>query len=148
MSHFIYTEEHSSGLIARIVLGLVILPHGLQKALGLFGGNGFLPTLQGFDGAGIPYAIGVLIIAAESLGAIALIFGIFGRFMSSAIIIVMAGAIFFRSAQHGFFMNWSGMQEGEGFEYHLLAIGLALIVLIAGSGRFSFDRWLTKRHWG
>jgi putative oxidoreductase len=148
MSQFIYTENHSSGLIARLFLGLIILPHGLQKALGLFGGHGFTPTLESFDGAGIPYAFGVMIIAAETLGAIGLVFGIFGRFMATAIMLVMAGAIFLRNAQHGFFMNWSGMQEGEGFEYHLLALGLGLIIVIGGSGRLSFDRWLTKRHYG
>lgn len=148
MSQFIYTDEHTPGLIARIFLGFVMLPHGLQKALGVFGGQGFFPTLEGFDGMGIPYAIGVLIIAAETFGAVALVFGIFGRIMSGSLIIVMAGAIFLRSGKHGFFMNWSGMQAGEGFEYHLLAIGLALIVLVAGSGSLSVDRWLTRRRWG
>jgi putative oxidoreductase len=42
-------------------------------------------------------------------------------------------------------MNWSGAQAGEGFEYHLLAVGLALVVAIKGSGAFSIDRWLTSR---
>ncbi|MFZ1729790.1 MAG: DoxX family protein [Bacteroidota bacterium] len=147
MSQFIYTEDRPTGLIARLFLGLIILPHGLQKALGLFGGHGFMPTLEAFDGQGIPYAAGVAIIAVETLGAICLVLGVFGRFMSSAIMIVMAGAIFLRHAENGFFMNWSGMQAGEGFEYHLLAIGLGLIIVLGGSGSISFDRWLTKRHW-
>ncbi|MBE0644599.1 MAG: DoxX family protein [Bacteroidetes bacterium] len=147
MAQFIYTEAHSSGLIARLVLGFVILPHGLQKAFGLFGGQGFIPTLDSFDGAGISYVLGALVIGAELLGAIGLILGVFGRLMSAGIMAVMIGAIFLRNLQNGFFMNWSGMQEGEGIEYHLLAIGLALIVLVGGSGRFSFDRWLTNRYW-
>ncbi len=148
MSQFVYTEDHSSGLIARLFLGFVILPHGLQKAFGLFGGKGLMPTLESFDASGISLVFGALVIGAEFLGAIALIFGIFGRFMSAGIIAVMIGAMVMRSMQHGFFMNWSGMQEGEGIEYHLLAIGLGLIILVAGSGRLSFDRWLTRRHWG
>jgi putative oxidoreductase len=147
MAQIIYTESHLAGPIARLFLGAVMLPHGLQKTLGCFGGKGFLPTLEAFDTSGIPLALGVLVIAAESIGALALIFGVFGRFMSAAIMIIMVGAILKKHAAFGFFMNWSGMQEGEGFEYHLLALGLGLIVLIMGSGSASLDRWLTKRHW-
>jgi len=44
---------------------------------------------------------------------------------------------------NGFFMNWFGKQAGEGFEYHLLAIGLAVAVMIGGSGAASIDRALT-----
>jgi putative oxidoreductase len=42
----------------------------------------------------------------------------------------------------GFFMNWAGTQRGEGFEYHLLALGLAIALLIKGGGAFSVDRAL------
>jgi len=147
MASIIYTDDHAAGPIARLVLGAAILPHGLQKTLAWFGGQGLLPSLEALDGSGIPYALGALVIAAESLGAFALIFGIFGRFMAAAIILVMLGAIFTKHAAHGFFMNWNGLQEGEGFEYHLLAMGLGLIILILGSGSLSFDRWLTRRYW-
>ena len=37
---------------------------------------------------------------------------------------VMVVAILTSTAANGFFMNWYGNQKGEGFEYHLLAIGL------------------------
>ena len=147
MIQLIYTESNSSGLVARLFLAAVMLPHGLQKALGWFGGKGLMPTLEAFDGSGIPYAVGVLVIAIESIGAVALLLGMFGRIMSGGILVTMIGAILHKHAVHGFFMNWSGMQEGEGFEFHLLAIGLALIVLLKGSGTLSFDRWLTRRHW-
>jgi putative oxidoreductase len=43
----------------------------------------------------------------------------------------------------GLFMNWSGQQKGEGFEYHLLAIAIALVLMARGSGAFSVDRALT-----
>jgi putative oxidoreductase len=42
------------------------------------------------------------------------------------------------------FMNWAGNQKGEGFEYHLLAIALGLLILIKGSGALSVDRFLTE----
>jgi putative oxidoreductase len=57
----------------------------------------------------------------------------------------MVGAILTTHIPNGFFMNWTGTQAGEGFEYHLLAIGLALVVMIVGGGAASIDRLLLKR---
>jgi uncharacterized membrane protein YphA (DoxX/SURF4 family) len=37
-------------------------------------------------------------------------------------------------------MNWFGTQKGEGYEYFLLIIGLSLIILINGSGKYAADR--------
>ena len=45
---------------------------------------------------------------------------------------------------NGFFMNWSGQQKGEGFEYHILAIAIAVALMIGGAGRFSLDRIIAK----
>jgi putative oxidoreductase len=36
--------------------------------------------------------------------------------------------------KNGFFMNWFGTQAGERYEYHLLVIGMALALIIAGGG--------------
>jgi len=60
------------------------------------------------------------------------------------IISVMIGAVVTTHLPNGFFMNWTGQQAGEGFEYHLLAIGMALAILIQGSGRYSLDRLLAR----
>jgi putative oxidoreductase len=58
----------------------------------------------------------------------------------------MLVAILMVHGANGFFMNWFGNQKGEGFEYHLLALGLAVGVIIAGAGKWSVDsalaRWL------
>jgi len=40
---------------------------------------------------------------------------------------------------NGFFMNWYGNQKGEGFEYHLLALGVAIAVIVVGGGVWSLD---------
>ena len=40
-------------------------------------------------------------------------------------------------------MNWTGQQKGEGFEYHLLALALLLIVMMKGAGLLSVDRALS-----
>ncbi|MCB2204085.1 DoxX family protein [bacterium] len=147
MAQIIYTDSHAAGLLARVILGCAILPHGLQKTLGMFGGKGLIASLDALESIGIPPVFGVLVIASESIGALLLIFGVFSRFMAGSIMITMLGAVLLKHIDFGFFMNWSGMQEGEGWEYHLLAMGLGLIVLVMGSGSLSFDRWLTRRYW-
>ncbi len=128
-----------AALIARVALGVVILPHGLQKLLGMFGGYGFSATVAGLSGMGIPAPVVVLVILAESFGALFLILGLISRFSAFGVGLVMLGAVLTVHAQFGFFMNWAGTAAGEGFEYHILALGLALIVLIRGGGKWSVD---------
>ncbi|MES1210833.1 MAG: DoxX family protein, partial [Acidobacteriota bacterium] len=94
---------------------------------------------------GLPAAIVLLVMIAEFFGSLGLITGFLGRVSAFGIFCVMLGAIFTVHLPNGFFMNWMGNQKGEGFEYHLLAIGMALAVMVKGSGRFSIDRWLSKR---
>jgi putative oxidoreductase len=129
-------------LLLRITLGIVIFPHGAQKLFGWFGGFGFTGAMNYFtETKGFPYLIGLLVIAAESIGALALMLGIAGRFMAASIGLVMVGAIFFSSLPFGFFMNWFGNQQREGYEYFLLALGMAIALVITGSGKWSVDSW-------
>jgi putative oxidoreductase len=93
---------------------------------------------------GLPPAVTVLIMAAELGGAILLILGFLTRLAALGIGCVMAGALFMVHAKVGFFMNWAGTQKGEGFEYHILALGLAIALLIKGGGALSVDRALTR----
>jgi putative oxidoreductase len=125
--------------IVRLTLGVVFFAHGAQKALGWFGGYGFAETLGAFSKMGMPVVLGLLVILIEFLGSLALICGLLARVASGAIILLMAGAVAMVHAQFGFYMNWFGQQKGEGFEYHLLAIGLAFVVLIRGAGAWSID---------
>ncbi len=135
------TDNDISSLLLRLILGVVFFPHGAQKALGWFGGHGFSGTLQFFtQGMGIPYSLALLVIAAEFFGSLALIAGFLTRMAALGILSVMLGAIYNVHWQHGFFMNWSGQQAGEGFEYHLLAIGISLALMIRGGGAASIDR--------
>lgn len=130
--------------VLRIALGVVILPHGLQKTMGWFGGYGYSATLGYFGSIGIPAILGFLAIVAESAGALALIAGVTTRIAAFGVAVTMfvAGAM---HTGNGFFMNWSGQQKGEGYEYHLLAIGAAVALIIGGAGRFSADRALARR---
>ena len=144
LNKFFQTDNDFAILIARIALGIVILPHGLQKLLGMFGGMGFSGTIDFFVQNGIPSIIAFLIIIGESFGAAGLIIGFLSRLCAFAVSIIMLGAILMVHVPNGFFMNWSGTQQGEGFEYHLLALGLGLVVLIKGGGIWSVDKLLVK----
>lgn len=140
------TTNQSAPLIARVTLGAIMFPHGAQKALGWFGGHGFSGTMNFFTGTlHIPALFAFLAIAAEFAGALGLIVGAFSRVAAFGIASVMAVAIVTAHSANGFFMNWTGTQQGEGFEYHLLAIGLALIVIIQGGGKASVDALLARK---
>jgi putative oxidoreductase len=140
------TEDRVAPMIARLALALVIFPHGAQKLLGWFGGGGLTATVSSFGQQyHVPNVIAIVVTFAEFFGAIGLLFGLLGRIAAFGIACVMVGAIALVSSHVGFFMNWSGGQAGEGVEYHLAVIGLALVVMIAGSGKASVDRALTPR---
>ncbi len=135
-----------AALITRLTLALVIFPHGAQKLLGWFGGSGLHSTLELFTrNLHLSYFMAWLIIAIEFLGSISLFLGLLTRISALGLTGIMAGAISMVHCHNGFFMNWSGHQKGEGFEYHILVLGLALATLIAGGGKASIDSWLTSR---
>src|SRR6266436_654469 len=140
------TDHNLSPLIARLILGLVMFPHGVQKALGWFGGYGFNGTMQFFTGQmHIPALFAFLAIAAEFAGSIGLITGFLSRVAALGIAVEMMVAIIMVHGANGFFMNWYGNQKGEGFEYHLLTLGLAVGVILAGAGKWSIDSALSQR---
>ncbi|MBT5029009.1 MAG: DoxX family protein [Nitrospina sp.] len=143
---FFQTDNSINNFITRILLGIVIFPHGAQKLLGWFGGHGLDETLTFFTHQlELPMIVAVLIILGESLGALGLMVGFLTRFCAAGILITMGGATVMFHSSNGFFMNWSGKQGGEGFEYHLLAIALCLPLIISGGGRFSADRFIAKQ---
>lgn len=130
-------------LLSRVALGAIILPHGAQKLLGWFGGYGFTGTMGFFvDTMHLPRPLAFLVIMAESVGALALMFGLLSRITASGIVAVMVGAIVTTHLPNGFFMNWFGAQKGEGFEYHLLVIALAAPIILRGGGLAAMDTWL------
>lgn len=137
------TNNDWTGLILRLTTGIVLFPHGAQKMLGLFGGYGFSGTMGFFtDTMHLPWLIGFLVIFIEFVGSLSLIAGFASRVWSIFIIVLMLGIIFTSHLNNGFFMNWFGNQAGEGYEYHLLLIGLSLATLLQGSGKLSVDERL------
>jgi len=141
----INTTDDPALTVLRLVLGVVFFAHGAQKTLGWFGGYGFSGTMGFFtQGMHIPAAFAFLAICAEFLGSIGLLLGLLGRVAAFGICCNMLVAIFTVHWHFGLFANWFGNQKGEGIEYHLLAIAIALAIMIKGSGAFSIDRALSS----
>lgn len=139
------TSDSFSLFVLRLALGIVVLPHGLQKTFGWFGGWGLDGTLGWFASIGIPSFLGILAIAADFLGALAVLAGIGTRIAAFGIGVNMVVAALVVHRPNGFWMNWAGNQAGEGYEFHILAAAIALAVTLGGAGRWSLDRLLAAR---
>src|SRR5208283_346632 len=146
MKKLFQTQDDFATLILRLCLGVVFFPHGMQKLLGWFGGGGFSSTYGFFTGnMGIPAIFAVLAILAEGLGSLGLLSGLLTRIAAFGITVNMIMAVYMVHFKNGFFMNWYGKQAGEGYEYHLLAIGIGIALMIRGSGKWSLDRVIAKK---
>jgi len=139
------TNNDWVGVVLRLTLGIVMFPHGAQKQLGWFGGPGFTNEMAHLQHLNIPWIVALLVIFIEFFGAASLILGFASRIWAIAFIILFIGIIFTAHLQYGFFMNWFGKQQGEGYEYHLLVIGLAIAILLNGSGKLSLDNLIANR---
>lgn len=139
------TSPSSSPVFLRLALAVTMFPHGAQKLVGWFGGHGFGGTMEFFGSMGMPAPVSASVILLEFFGPILLLFGLATRFVAAGLAAIMVGAIVTVHGQHGFFMNWFGAQQGEGFEYHLLVIGMALALVASGSGRLGLDARLAGR---
>jgi putative oxidoreductase len=138
------TDDNTATVILRVVLGVVFFAHGAQKMLGWFGGPGFSGTLGMFANyMHIPAPLAILAICAEFFGGLGLIFGLLTRPAAAGIAVNMLVATAFLHRNFGFFMNWTGTQKGEGFEYHLLVLAMTAFLVIRGAGAYSLDRAFT-----
>ena len=139
LSSLVVTRDSFAPTALRLALGLMILPHGLQKTLGWFGGYGFKGSMDYLTGTiGAPWIFALLAILAESVGGLMLIAGLGTRLAALGV----GGVMLVATTQHwanGFFMNWYGNQKGEGVEFHLLALGIVAALLMLGGGRLSVD---------
>jgi putative oxidoreductase len=140
------TSDDWTLTLLRLFMGVIFFAHGAQKALGWFGGYGFSGTMGFFTNMmHIPAPLAFLAICAEFLGSMGLLVGLLGRIAAFGITCNMVIAVLLVHSKVGFFMNWTGQQKGEGFEYHLLAIAVAIVLMVKGSGAFSIDRALTAK---
>jgi putative oxidoreductase len=140
-----HTNDDVALLVLRLLLGMVFFPHGMQKLVGWFGGYGFSGTMGFFTGKlGIPEIFAFLAIMAEGLGSLGLITGLLTRVAAFGIAVNMAVAVYLLHFQNGFFMNWFGAQKGEGYEFHILVIAIAIVLMMRGGGRWSIDGVITE----
>lgn len=146
MKSLFATSNDASLVLPRLILGIVFFMHGAQLALGWFGGYGFSGSLGMFThGMHLPAIIALFPILAPFLGGIGLILGFLTRLDALAIAVDMIAAVLMVHLHVGFFMNWFGNQKGEGYEFHLLVLGLCIIFLVKGAGALSIDRALSGK---
>ncbi|MCX6966658.1 MAG: DoxX family protein [Verrucomicrobia bacterium] len=150
LPRFFETVDSFGPLLMRLGLAVVLFPHGAQKVLGWWGGHGFSGTMGYFTGAmHIPAVLAFLAIATEFAAPIALFFGFFTRLAALAVSIhFVVAAILGGHIYNGLFMNWMGNQKGEGFEYHILMVALALGLLFLGGGKWALDRVIARMLYG
>ncbi|TSJ42626.1 DoxX family protein [Mucilaginibacter corticis] len=144
MRSFLFkTDNNYVPLVLRLAAGTVMVAHGSQKLFGLFGGYGFTGTMGFFTGTiHLPWIIAFLEIIIEFFGAIALLLGLATRLTGLAFMVILLGIVFTSHIQYGFFMNWFGNQKGEGIEYFILYLAIAISLIISGGGRYSLDRYI------
>ena len=114
----------------RVVVGLNLIPHGLQKLFGGLGGTAQFLDASGFS-PGFLWA--VLVMATELVGGVFLILGFATRPAALAVMLFMIVAAFFHSA-NGF------LWDQGGFEYPLMWAVAAFYFLVRGGGPWSIDR--------
>jgi putative oxidoreductase len=129
-------------LMLRIPLGLIFMAHGSQKLLGLFGGQGLTGTFKTFEEKlGIPPIFTLLAIIAEFGGGFGILTGFLTRLSATGIATVMLVAIYKIHWANGFFLNMRCLPgHGQGIEYNIALLGMALYLMLAGGGRWCLDR--------
>ena len=142
---FFRTERDVMLLALRLMLAIVIFPHGAQKLLGWYGGFGLDGTLQFFASIGVPALLALAVIASDFFGSIALALGLGTRLAAVGTLAVMLGAMVLVHGEYGFFINWYGAQQGEGIQFHLLASAASSLLVAKGAGAWSLDRIVARR---
>ena len=127
-------KDHAP-FILRVVTGVIFAMHGYQKFTGGVG------KVAGFlDSLGFPIAtvFAVILIAAELLGGIALILGLFTRYAAKILAIVAVVALFTVHISKGFFIGQGG------YEFILLILAASISVMITGPGKWALDNKMSK----
>jgi putative oxidoreductase len=143
LRELISTNSDWTLTIIRTLLGVVFFAHGAQKLLGWYGGPGLKETMRTMhDYLGLPLPLAFVAVATEFFGGLGLIVGLLGRVAAVGIGVTMLSAIVMVHGRNGLFMDWFGTRRPHGYEYHLLAIALAIVLAAKGSGAVSLDRLL------
>ena len=136
-------------LVLRIVPGLLLVGHGLQKLLPpaysppLLHAAGHRAAAGGFEQLGIRPSLPAAVLAgsAELLGGLSLAAGLLTPVGTILVGAVMTTAILTAHARNGI---WNA--EG-GFEFPLLLLALGFVITALGPGAYSVDRWVGVDNW-
>ena len=123
------SQADLAALLLRVAMGVLFVLHAWMK-ISVFTPAG---TAQYFASIGLPGVLAYLTIAAELLGGLALITGVFTRWVSLALVPVMVGAAFFGHGSAGFFFS----NAGGGWEYPAFWTVALLVQALLGDGAYA-----------
>ncbi|UTW06649.1 DoxX family membrane protein [Pseudomonas benzenivorans] len=113
-------------LLLRIGLAAMWISHGLLLKLLTFGVDGLGSWLSGI---GLPSALALPLIVAESLGGLLILLGLYGRWVSLALLPILLGALLIHAGNGWVFSNPNG-----GWEYPLFLAAMSLVHILLGDG--------------
>jgi len=137
VKNFLRSSNDKILALMRLILGIIFLAHGGQKALGLWHGMGWHGTVHMFTTyLHIPAFFAACAILAEFVGGILLLAGFLSRLAALAIAINMMVAILKVHFHNGLL----GGPAGQGYEYPLALLALCILIIFKGGGAMSVDR--------
>ena len=134
-------------LILRIGIGLVFLYYGTQKMFPVFGGGGYVKTVDGFIANGIPPVFAHLAIVAEFFGGIGVLLGLFTPLAAFGLVCTM-GVAAFKGLQAGALDSLTkggSPADAYRFFYPFALMVIALAIMVLGAGRYSLDSKYFRR---
>ena len=122
-------------LILRLVVGLTLTGHGVQKLFGWFGGSGLTRLRQGFEKQGYKpvWLWMTLVILGEVGGGISVALGFLTPLGAAGIFGAMFMAMFKSHWKNGFWL-----QKG-GYEYTLVLLVASMTIGLIGPGSYALD---------
>ena len=126
-------------LVLRIVLGIIMMAHGLQKMGVVPGGAATIgEQIDTFAKMGFPAWLGYLAIIAEAAGGLGVLIGLFGRLAAFGIAVDLFVAIVKVHISNGLFT------ANGGFEFPLALFSIAAALMFTGMGKVSIDAILSR----
>lgn len=128
----------SGATLLRIALGTMWIAHALLKLL-VFTLPG---TAQYFASIGLPGMLAYPVFAAELLGGVALLLGVYARQVALALLPIMVAAAWVHVPN-----GWVHTSPNGGWEYPVFLVVASLVLWLVGDGAWALKRgaWLAPR---